>query len=113
MWHGFDSFKGDSKLSTWMYRVAINTSISYIKKEIRRVKEVSIDLEFLELPIETDTLKQERIEVLYHTIKELNVLERGIILLFLEGESHKEITGFTANNVGTRMVRIREKLKTD
>jgi RNA polymerase sigma-70 factor (ECF subfamily) len=114
MWHAFDSFKGNSKLSTWMYSVALNTSISYIKKENRRAKIVSIDFEFIDPPITKDTLKQERIEELYRTIKELNVLERGIILLFLEGKSHKEIgeiTGFTANNVGTRMARIREKLK--
>ncbi|MFT5823443.1 MAG: RNA polymerase sigma factor (sigma-70 family) [Crocinitomix sp.] len=114
MWHSFDSFKGDSKLSTWMYSVALNSSISYIKKEKRRAKEVRLDLEFLDQPLETDTFMQERVDMLYSTIKELNIIERGIILLFLEGKSHKEIgdiTGFTANNVGTRMARIREKLK--
>ena len=75
--------------------------------------EVDVDLEFLNQSSESDNLMQERSDALFHTIQTLNIIERGIILLFLEGKSYKEIgeiTGFTANNVGTRMVRIREKL---
>ena len=61
-----------------------------------------------------DTVMEERITLLYAHIKKLSVVERGIILLYLEGKSYDEIaaiTGFTATNVGTRLARIKNKLK--
>lgn len=63
---------------------------------------------------ERDNLQEERITVLYAQIKKLNVIEKGIILLHLEGRSYEEIgaiTGFTASNIGTRLSRIKQKLK--
>jgi len=114
LWKSFDSFRGDSKISTWMYRIALNTSITYIKKEKKKGNSVPIDDVLLHRIEHIDTLMEERIKILHHHIKELNTIEKGVILLYLEGKSYDEIgsiTGFTASNVGTRLNRIKKKLK--
>ena len=115
LWKSYNSFKGNSKISTWMYRIALNTAISNLKKEKRRGSQVSIDNLLLNQMNEVDTVMEERITRLYAHIKELNIVERGIILLHLEGKSYDEIatiTGFTNTNIGTRLSRIKQKLKT-
>lgn len=114
LWKSYPSFKADSKISTWMYRVALNTAISNLKKEKRKGTRVSIDNFLLNKIDQVDTVMEERITLLYAHIKKLSVVERGIILLHLEGKSYDEIatiTGFTATNVGTRLARIKNKLK--
>jgi len=114
LWKSFDSFRGDSKISTWMYRIALNTSITYMKKEKRKGRSVPIDNVLLARIEQIDTLMEERIKILHNHIKELNTVEKGVILLYLEGKSYDEIssiTGFTSSNVGTRLNRIKQKLK--
>ena len=115
LWKSYNSFKGNSKISTWMYRIALNTAISNLKKEKRRGSQVSIDNLLLNQMNEVDTAMEERITLLYAHIKKLSIVERGIILLHLEGKSYDEIaiiTGFTNTNIGTRLARIKQKLKT-
>ena len=116
LWKSFESFKGNAKLSTWMYRVALNTSIAHLNKEKRKGQQSSLEFELLDIADEHDAEKEERIQLLYAHIKQLNVIEKGIILLFLEGKTYEEIaaiTGFTVTNVGTRLGRIKQKLKTN
>lgn len=114
LWKSHDSFDARSKWSTWMYRVALNTAISYLKRARSKVKKVHSDqLENFKLE-PFDPVMEERIAWLYKTIQKLNVVEKGIILLYLEGKRHEEIatiTGFSASNVGTRISRIKDKLK--
>lgn len=114
LWRSFESFDDRSKWSTWMYRVALNTAISFLKKDKSKVKKVSSEgLENFKME-PFDPVMEERIEWLYKSIQELNVVEKGIILLYLEGKRHEEIaiiTGFSTSNVGTRISRIKEKLK--
>ena len=115
LWKSYNSFKGNSKISTWMYRIALNTAISNLKKEKKRGSQVSIDNLLLNQMNEVDTAMEERITLLYAHIKKLSIVERGIILLHLEGKSYDEIaiiTGFTNTNIGTRLARIKQKLKT-
>ncbi len=114
LWKSYPSFKADSKISTWMYRVALNTAINNLKKEKRKGTRVSIDNFLLNKIDHVDTVMEERITLLYAHIKKLSVVERGIILLHLEGKNYDEIaaiTGFTATNIGTRLARIKNKLK--
>lgn len=114
LWKSYPSFKADSKISTWMYRVALNTAINNLKKEKRKGTRVSMDNFLLNKIDHVDTVMEERITLLYAHIKKLSVVERGIILLHLEGKSYDEIaaiTGFTATNIGTRLARIKNKLK--
>ena len=114
LWRSFPGFKGNSSFSTWMYRVALNTAISFLKRDKSKLKKVSSEgLDNFKME-PFDPVMEERIEWLYKSIQELSVVEKGIILLYLEGKSHQEIsgiTGFSATNVGTRISRIKEKLK--
>ena len=114
LWKSYPSFKKNSKISTWMYRVALNTAISNLKKEKRKGIQVPIDNSLLNRMDEIDTVMEEQITLLYAHIKKLSIVEKGIILLHLEGKNYDEIaaiTGFTATNIGTRLTRIKNKLK--
>ena len=114
LWKSFDSFRGGSKISTWMYRIALNTSITRLKKEKRKGERVSLDSYLLERIDQIDTIMEDRIKLLYSHIKQLNTVEKGVVLLYLEGRNYDEIatiTGFTPSNVGTRLNRIKQKLK--
>ena len=114
LWKSYDSFDDRSKWSTWMYRVALNTAISFLKRDKSKLKKVSSEgLDNFKME-PFDQVMEERIEWLYKSIQELSVVEKGIILLYLEGKRHDEIasiTGFSTTNVGTRISRIKEKLK--
>jgi RNA polymerase sigma-70 factor (ECF subfamily) len=114
LWKGFKTFRGDSKISTWMYRISLNTALLYIKKKTKRGH--AIPLDNIVLKEESyDPILEERLKILYAHIKNLGDLDRGIIFLFLESKKHEEIaiiTGLTTSNVGTRIARIKEKLKT-
>ncbi len=115
LWKAYDSFRGDSKISTWMYRVALNTAITRIKKEKRRGNQIGIDKVVMLQTEQYDTAFEERLKILYAHIRGLNELEKGIMLLLLEGKKYEEIasiTGLSPSNVGTRISRIKEKLKT-
>jgi RNA polymerase sigma factor (sigma-70 family) len=115
LWKSFGSFKRDSKLSTWMYRVALNTAIYHLKQTKRRGNTIPLELEVDRFAEEQDKAEEGQIQQLYAQIQMLNLLERGIILLFLEGKKYEEISaivGITPSNVGTRISRIKEKLRT-
>lgn len=114
LWKSFGSFQEQSKLSTWMYRVALNTAIFHLKKTKKRVDTIPFELEMDSLIAEEDKVEEDRIKLFYEQIQQLNLLEKGIILLFLEGKSHQEIgeiVGISVSNVGTKISRIKEKLK--
>ena len=115
LFKSYKTFKGNAKVSTWMYRVALNTSITYLKKEKRSGVRIPIEKILTYKTEQEDTIIEDRIELLHTQIKKLNIIEKGIILLYLEGKNYDEIaeiTGFTNTNVGTRLSRIKEKLKT-
>lgn len=114
LWKSFDTFNEQSKLSTWMYRVAMNTAIYNLKNSKRQLDTIPIHLETEQFSEVLDKSEEERIKLLYESIQKLNLFERGIILLYLEGKSHQEIAaiiGITTSNVGTKISRIKEKLK--
>ncbi|MFZ6009838.1 MAG: RNA polymerase sigma factor [Bacteroidota bacterium] len=114
LYKSFDSFRNESKFSTWMYRIALNTSITHLNKAKRRGNSVPIDQAILNRMDQKDTVTEERIALLYEQIKVLSSVEKGLILLYLEEKSYEEIasiTGFTTSNVGTRLNRIKQKLK--
>ncbi|MEZ2414273.1 RNA polymerase sigma factor [Muriicola sp. E247] len=116
LWKSFDTFAKKSKISTWMYRVALNTAIKQLNSNKRQPRTSSIetiDLPGMDL---TDGIMEERMKRLHKEIGKLNILEKGIILLALEGKKHEdiaEITGLSVTNVGTRISRIKTKLKSE
>lgn len=114
LWKSFDSFRGEAKFSTWMYRIALNTALTRLKKNKRKGHSVSMDQVVLSQTELHDTAFEERIKTLYEQIQQLNVLEKGLMLLLLEGKKYDEIAeiiGMTPSNVGTRISRIKQKLK--
>ncbi|MBT8303117.1 MAG: sigma-70 family RNA polymerase sigma factor [Bacteroidia bacterium] len=114
LWKYFDTFKGESKVSTWMYRVSLNTSISRWRKEKRQGQKVDIEHLFLKQEENYDSEFEERLNKVYAKIRQLNDIEKGLMLLLLEGKKYGEIaevTGFSPSNVGTRISRIKKKLK--
>lgn len=114
LWKSYDSFRNEAKISTWMYRVGMNTAINQLKKRKRMPHSVSIDQLVLKQTENYDDEFEQRLKILYKHIRLLNVLEKGIMLLLLEGKKYEEIaeiTGFTPSNVGTRISRIKQKLK--
>ncbi len=115
LWKSFDSFRGESKISTWIYRIALNTSISNLRKQKRKGEHVPIQFELYNMADDEDRVLQERMALVNEHIQKLSVVEKGLILLHLDGKNYEEIsmiTGFTPTNVGTRLTRIKQKLKT-
>ena len=116
IWKYYDSFRNDSKITTWMYRVAMNTAITHLKKKKRRPDSVPIAEVLIKQSEAKGDLYEERLRLLYKHLQHLNTLDKGLIFLLLEGKSYKEIaqiTGLGASNVGTRISRIKKKLKTN
>lgn len=116
LWKSFQRFDGSCKISTWIYRVALNISMNYKRKKKNAILFFSLN-DFKEQDISLWLEEQEyspHLETLYNCIDELNEINKAIILLYLDGNSHdeiSEITGISKTNVGTRISRIKEQLK--
>lgn len=112
LWKAYPRFRGECKSSTWVYRIGLNTCISFFRRSKRspEVVPISVDLEaFAE-----DSDKTAQLRELYRMINKLGQLERALILLWLEERSYQEIAeiiGISKNNVAVKLNRIREKLK--
>lgn len=115
LWKSYGRFNGDSKVSTWIYRVALNTSMNYKRKREKDKLFFPDDLnQFENQHLINDPPDSSNTEILYQCIDELNQLNKAIILLYLDGNSHdeiSEITGISKTNVGTRISRIKEQIK--
>lgn len=112
LWKGFDSFRGESKVETWIYRVALNTCISADRKKRREGERVPLSVDF-NLYEDTDA-DSRQVQLLYKRINRLGLVDRAIVLMWLENMSYDEIgaiLGITTKNVSVKLVRIREKLK--
>lgn len=112
LWKSYPSFKGASKVSSWIYRVALNTALTIYRKP-----SVVIDY-YRELPEGIHPSEEKNIpehsERLFWALRTLNDSEKATMALYLEDFNHKEIaaiTGLSVNNVGVRLNRIKNKLK--
>jgi len=113
IWKSFDTFEEKSKISTWLYRISLNTAIQYLKKKSREVKQVALENPHLDIQEQTPFAKDDGVQFLLQSIQKLSELDKGIILLYLEDKSHKEIAeiiGLSVSNIGTRIQRIKNKL---
>lgn len=115
LWKSYERFQGNSQFSTWMYRVSLNTALTYFKKEKKKSDHYTF-LENLDRIDETDSLEKEtQLELFYKATHELNKVEKALIFLFLEGQSHKEIAtnlGISEVNARVKLNRTKEKLQT-
>ena len=114
LWKSYNSFKKESEFSTWMYRVAINTAITYFKKEKNNID----TLYTAEMPdhssTEYDATKDQQMEQFYKAVHELKPVEKALIFYFLEGLSHKKIgenLGISEINARVKLNRTKEKLQ--
>ncbi len=113
IWRSFTKFRNECKISTWIYRIALNTCISFIRKEKNIPEFVTLNPDVNTVVDENDPL-HEMLRQLYHLINQLGQLDKSIILLYLEEKSYDEIaeiTGLTVTNVATKISRIKDKLK--
>lgn len=116
LWKSSNRFNRSCKVSTWIYRVALNVSMNYKRKQQHRFLFTSLN-DFQEKEITSWLAEQDAVselELLYNCIDKLNEINKAVILLYLDGNSHEEIaeiTGISKTNVGTRIGRIKEELR--
>ena len=113
LWKSFPRYRGDSKLVTWVYRIAMNTCITYLRHTHTRPQTVSLTVDVTE-PWDNEESKTAQLKELYRLISQLGKLERALILLWLEERSYQEmadILGLSKNNVAVKLNRVKEKLK--
>ena len=112
LWKGFEQFRGESSLKTWIWRVSLNTCNNQERKKKSNVQTIplSIDIDLYN----DDDAQSKQIQMLYNRINRLDVFDRAIILLWLENMSYQDIAdvvGISLSNVTTRLFRIKEQLK--
>lgn len=115
VWKAYPRFKGESEFSTWLYRIALNTAIIFLKNERRRRFIRNEDFsEYKIVEDEFDHEKEERLNVMYKAIHQLNPIDKAFIFYYLEDFPGKEIAaqmGISAGNVRVKMNRAKNKLK--
>lgn len=116
LWRAYPKFRGDSKFSTWMYRVALNTAITLYRKSKRSIR--TQDYEGVSFKISTvpyDDTEEQQLKLMYSAVKDLNDIDKALVFLYLEDKNYKEISdtlGITEVNARVKMNRIKGKLRT-
>lgn len=112
IWEGLGSFRGESAQSTWIYRVALNTCVTFYRNYTRYSSEMT-SLDMASELVADDENHVEQLREMYRLISQLSKVDKAIILMWLDERSYDEIaevTGFTRNNVATRLRRIKQWL---
>jgi len=115
IWRSLDTYNDAFKITTWMYRVALNVAISFYRKD-KSVshKHTEIDDKLLSYDMNQEAENKQSLIKLYEFISELNDIDKAVLLMYLEGENQSEIAAnlnITVSNVSTKIGRIKEKLK--
>ena len=111
LWKAFPNFQNQAQESTWVYRISLNTCITFLRKKGNRPTTIPLTTEVEQIQNEAE---EAQIKQLYNLINRLNPVEKAIIMLYLDDKNYEEIAaiiGTTTNNVGVKLNRIREKLK--
>lgn len=116
LWRSFERYDDQYKLSTWMYRIALNVAISFYRKERRRIaSESPLTEDLTDIANDEGNIELEsNINLLQQFINELNELEKALMILYLESKSYKEIAeilGISETNVATKISRVKTQLK--
>lgn len=115
IWKGYKNFKGDSKLSTWIYRVSLNTALTFVRNK-KNQKKYHGDMTDKIIGYQcTENIEEKELEInrLYNSISKLKPDQKVLILLYLEQKSYKEIseiTGLSISNIGVKINRIKKIL---
>lgn len=115
LWKTYPKFRGDSKLSTWMYRIGLNTAITLYRKSKRTIKTQDFDSVLYKIEsTDYDDTEEEQLKLMYAAIYQLNDIEKALIFLYLEDKNYKEIAltiGISEVNARVKMNRIKTRLK--
>jgi len=118
-WRAFAGYDTTRSFSTWLYRIALNVAISFVRSaQLQNTHSVALDDEFHDVPVEDDgdAENDERVRALYRVIDRFDPLNRALLLLYLDEHSYRdiaEILGITETNVATKISRLRQRLRTD
>ena len=113
IWLGLKQFRGDSKMSTWIYRVAVNSALMALRSSKPKIETVSLNFGLLDISSEADDAQRENLQALQSLINRLEDIEKAIMLLWLDEHSYDEIAdiiGLKRNTVAVKIHRIKEKL---
>lgn len=114
LWKSYSRFEGNSQFSTWMYRVSLNTALTYFKKEKKKADHFTF-MDNIDKAQEEYSGEQDlQLELFYKAVQKLGQVEKALIFLFLEGQSHNEIAsnlGITAVNARVKLNRTKDKLQ--
>jgi RNA polymerase sigma-70 factor (ECF subfamily) len=115
LWKAYPNFRGDSKFTTWAYRVGLNTAITLYRKKKKTITTIEFDSTYHKVKQEDYNFEEEeQIKLLYSAIKELNDIEKALVFLYLEDKDYSEISetlGITEVNARVKMNRLKGKLK--
>jgi RNA polymerase sigma-70 factor (ECF subfamily) len=116
LWKAYPKFRGDSKFSTWMYRVALNTAITLYRKSKKRIRTQDYESVIFKIAAnEYDPQEEQQLQLMYKAVKQLGDIEKALVFLYLEDKDYREISetlGITEVNARVKMNRIRNKLRT-
>lgn len=116
LWKAYPKFRGDSKLSTWMYRIGLNTAITLFRKSKRSVKTQDFDTVLYRIQsTDYDDTEEEQLKLMYKAIHQLSDIDKALIFLYLEEKNYKEISetiGISEVNARVKMNRIKTRLRT-
>lgn len=115
LWKAYPSFRNEALNTSWMYRIGLNTAISNLRKEVKKLDRKSITVEEFQIPdMNFDIEQDEKLVMLKLAIEKLSEVEKAIIILYLEEKTYDEIAeiiGISNSNVGVRLNRIKHKLE--
>lgn len=115
LWHSYPKFKGDSKFSTWAYRVSLNTAISLYRIKKRSITTVDWEDSLHNIRYEEyDSQQEEQLKFLYATVRRLDDIEKALVYMYLEDKDYTEIAetlGISEGNARVKMNRIKTKIR--
>ena len=116
LWKAYPKFRGDSKFSTWMYRVALNTAITLYRKSKRKIQTQDYESVIFRIKAEDyDETEEQQLKLMYKAVKQLGDIDKALVFLYLEDKDYSEISetlGITEVNARVKMNRIKNKLRT-
>lgn len=117
LWRAYPGYDRSRPFATWMYRIALNVAISWVRSTGRRQRlTVSLDAEHHDMASPPDSAADERVQALYQVIDQLDPLNRALLMLYLDDHSYREIAavlGITETNVATKISRLKQRIKQD
>lgn len=116
IWKSIHRYKKQFKISTWLYRISLNVAISFYRKQSTRANKYTVlNEQTAQIPMDDKTEDERQLSLLEQFINELKEIDKALMILYLEDKGHAEIAeilGMSASNVGTKIGRIKDKLKT-